>query len=47
MNQDLVDLLVEYEALQQDMKNQEKKIDQAGKDLEDAEKRRKSSSMKI
>lgn len=41
MNQDLVDLLVEYEALQQDMKNQEKKIDQAGKDLEDAEEKEK------
>ena len=41
VNQDLVDLLVEYEALQQDMKNQEKKIDQAGKDLEDAEEKEK------
>ena len=41
VNQDLVDLLVEYEALQQDMKNQEKKIDQAGKDLEAAEEKEK------
>lgn len=37
VNQNLVDLLVEYEALQTDMENQEKKIDKAGKDLEKAE----------
>ena len=37
VNQNLVDLLVEYEALQTDMENQEKEIGQAGKDLEKAE----------
>ena len=41
MNQNLVDLLVEYEALQTDMENQEKEIDQAGKDLEKAEAKEK------
>ncbi len=41
VNQNLVDLLVEYEALQTDMENQEKKIDQAGKDLEKAEAKEK------
>ena len=37
VNQSLVDLLVEYEALQQDMANQEEKITQAGADLVKAE----------
>ncbi len=41
VNQNLVDLLVEYEALQTDMENQEKEIDQAGKDLEKAEAKEK------
>lgn len=41
VNQDLVDLLVEYEALQKDMEKQEEKINQAGKDLEAAEKKEK------
>ena len=36
VNQSLVDLLVEYEALQQDMTNQQNKIKQAGEDLEKA-----------
>ena len=41
VNQDLVDLLVEYEALQKDIENTEKKIDQVGKDLEAAEEKEK------
>lgn len=41
VNQSLVDLLVEYEALQQDMTNQQNKIKQAGEDLEKAEEKEK------
>lgn len=41
VNQNLVDLLVEYEALQKDIENTEKKIDQVGKDLEAAEEKEK------
>ncbi len=37
VNQSLVDLLVDYEALKQDMDNQEKKIDQASQELKEAQ----------